>query len=123
MITTTPEQSERCRQPATSADCPLLGTADLAAAVRFAVTATSRSPFAAGVTTSPARGLRRRVMIDLSAMRAVSFDPVERTALVQGGALWADVDHETQAHGLATTGGIVRHAGVGGLGLAAASAG
>jgi FAD/FMN-containing dehydrogenase len=50
-------------------------------------------------------------------MRAVSVDPVERMALVQGGALWGDVDHETQALGLATTGGIVGHTGVGGLSL------
>src|SRR5690606_24827133 len=57
------------------------------------------------------------MMIDLSAMRAVSVDPIERTAVVQGGALWGDVDHETQAHGLATTGGIVSHTGVGGLSL------
>jgi FAD/FMN-containing dehydrogenase len=57
------------------------------------------------------------IVIDLSAMRAVAVDPVERTAVVQGGALWTDVDHETQAHGLATTGGIVGHTGVGGLTL------
>src|SRR5262249_46798456 len=55
------------------------------------------------------------IVIDLSAMRAVSADPVERIAHVQGGALWGDVDHETQAHGLATTGGIVGHPGVAGL--------
>ena len=49
-------------------------------------------------------------------MRAVTVDPVERTAVVQGGAV-GDVDHETQAHGLATTGGIVGHTGVAGLTL------
>ncbi len=38
------------------------------------------------------------VVIDLSQMRAVSVDPADRTASVQGGALWGDVDHETQAH-------------------------
>jgi FAD/FMN-containing dehydrogenase len=57
------------------------------------------------------------IVIDLSAMRAVSIDPAGRTARVQGGALWGDVDHETQAHGLATTGGIVGHTGVAGVTL------
>ena len=57
------------------------------------------------------------IVIDLSAMRAVWVDPAGRTAGVQGGALWSDVDHETQVHGLATTGGIVGHTGVGGLTL------
>jgi FAD/FMN-containing dehydrogenase len=57
------------------------------------------------------------MVIDLSAMRAVRVDPADRTAWVQGGALWGDVDHETQAHGLATTGGIVGHTGVAGLTL------
>ena len=50
-------------------------------------------------------------------MRAVWVDPAGRTAWVQGGALWGDVDHETQAHGLATTGGIIGHTGVAGLTL------
>ncbi len=57
------------------------------------------------------------IVIDLSAMRAVRVDPADRRAWVQGGALWGDVDRETLAHGLATTGGIVSHTGVGGLTL------
>jgi FAD/FMN-containing dehydrogenase len=57
------------------------------------------------------------VMLDLSAMRAVRVDPVARTARVQGGALWSDVDRETAAFGLATTGGQISHTGVAGLTL------
>jgi FAD/FMN-containing dehydrogenase len=57
------------------------------------------------------------IVIDLSTMRAVRVDPDRRTARVQGGALWSDVDHAAQAHALATTGGIVSHTGVAGLTL------
>lgn len=55
------------------------------------------------------------VVVDLSRMRAVRVDLRRRTAHVQGGALWQDVDRATQVHGLATTGGIVSETGVGGL--------
>ncbi|WP_254863483.1 FAD-binding oxidoreductase [Halovivax gelatinilyticus] len=57
------------------------------------------------------------LVIDLSEMRDVWVDPDERTAWVQGGATWADVDHETQAFGLATPGGVVSKTGVAGLTL------
>jgi len=57
------------------------------------------------------------IVIDLSATRGVSVDPTARTARVDGGALWGDVDRATQVHGLATTGGIVSHTGVAGLTL------
>lgn len=57
------------------------------------------------------------LVIDLSAMRGVSVDVDARTARVQAGALWADVDQATQSHGLATPGGEVSATGVAGLTL------
>ena len=57
------------------------------------------------------------LVIDLSEMRGVRVDPDTRTAWVQAGATWADVDHKTQAFGLATPGGVVSETGVAGLTL------
>src|SRR3954470_2095704 len=57
------------------------------------------------------------VVIDLSAMTAVKVDPVSRTATAEGGATWADFDHETQAFGLAVTGGLGASTGVAGFTL------
>src|SRR5947209_10349524 len=57
------------------------------------------------------------IVIDLSPMNEVRVDPAARVATVGGGAVWADVDHETQAHGLATTGGLVSSTGVAGFTL------
>ncbi len=57
------------------------------------------------------------LMIDLSLMRSVQVDPVNRTAWVQGGCKLGDVDRETQLHGLAVPAGVVSHTGVAGLTL------
>ena len=57
------------------------------------------------------------IMIDLSGMRSVSVDPETRTARVAGGATWQDVDAASQAHGLATPGGLISDTGVAGLTL------
>ncbi len=57
------------------------------------------------------------VMIDLAPMRGVQVDAVRRTARVEGGATWGDMDAETQKFGLATTGGVARPTGVAGLTL------
>jgi FAD/FMN-containing dehydrogenase len=57
------------------------------------------------------------IVIDLSRMRAVTVDPITRRASVQGGAVWGDVDRETQAFGLVVPGGVVSETGVGGLTL------
>jgi hypothetical protein len=57
------------------------------------------------------------LMIDLSQMRSVRVDPIQRTARAEGGAKWLDFDHETQAFGLATTGGTASDTGIAGLTL------
>ena len=57
------------------------------------------------------------IVIDLGSMKGIRVDPEKRTARVQAGVLWGELDHETQAFGLATTGGIVTHTGVAGLTL------
>jgi FAD/FMN-containing dehydrogenase len=57
------------------------------------------------------------IVIDLSPMNGVRVDAAARRAAVGAGAVWADVDHETQAHGLATTGGLVSSTGVAGFTL------
>ncbi len=104
------------RRPRLIARCS--GTADVAAAVRFARDSDLEIAVRGGGHNVAGTAVcDDGIVIDLSAMRAVTVDPVERTAVVQGGALWADVDHETQAHGLATTAGIVSHTGVGGVTL------
>jgi FAD/FMN-containing dehydrogenase len=104
------------RHPACIARCA--GVADVVAAVRFAREHDLEIAVRGGGHNVAGTALcDDGIVVDLSAMRAVWVDPGGRTAWVQGGALWSDVDRETQAHGLATTGGIVGHTGVAGLTL------
>jgi FAD/FMN-containing dehydrogenase len=104
------------RRPRLIARC--IGTRDVIAAVRFARDHDLEIAVrGGGHNVAGTAACDDGIVIDLSAMRGVRVAPRERTAWVQGGALWGDVDHETQAHGLATTGGIVSHTGVAGLTL------
>jgi FAD/FMN-containing dehydrogenase len=94
------------------------GAADVIAAVGFgrsndlAIAVRGGGHSVAGFSTND-NGL----VIDLGPMSDVRVDPQARRATVGGGAVWADVDHETQAHGLATTGGLVSTTGVAGFTL------
>lgn len=57
------------------------------------------------------------LMIDLSPMKGIRVDPLRRTARAEPGVLLRELDHETQAFGLATTAGHVSDTGIAGLTL------
>jgi FAD/FMN-containing dehydrogenase len=50
-------------------------------------------------------------------MKGMQIDPRAARARAQAGLLWGDFDRAAEAHGLATTGGIVSHTGIAGLTL------
>ena len=56
-------------------------------------------------------------MIDLTPMKGIRVDPAARTVRAQGGVTWREFDRETQAFGLATTGGAISSTGIAGLTL------
>jgi FAD/FMN-containing dehydrogenase len=104
------------KRPALIAQCR--GIADVADAVRIGRTLGLDIAVRGGGHNPGGRAtIDGGLVIDLSLMRAVLVDPVSRTAMVQGGARWADVNRETQAYGRAVTGGAVSTTGVGGLTL------
>jgi FAD/FMN-containing dehydrogenase len=104
------------RRPALVARCT--GTADVLAALRFARDQGLDISVRGGGHAVAGHALcDDGVVIDLSPMTYVRVDPRSRTARAGGGALWSHVDRESQAFGLAVTGGIVTHTGIGGLTL------
>jgi FAD/FMN-containing dehydrogenase len=104
------------RRPALIVQCA--GPADVAAALRFARSEKLEVAVRGGGHSIPGfSAVDGGLMIDLSPMRGVLVDPIGRRAIVQGGCTWHDVDVETQAHGLATTGGLVSTTGVAGFTL------
>jgi FAD/FMN-containing dehydrogenase len=94
------------------------GTADVVAAVNFArahgLTLAVRG---GGHSLAGLSAIDGGMLLDLAPMSGVQVDPQRRLAYVQGGALWSDVDRETQAFGLVAPGGVVSDTGVGGLTL------
>jgi FAD/FMN-containing dehydrogenase len=104
------------RKPAAIVRCA--GEADVVAALRFArerglpISVRGGGHHIAG--TSVCDG---GLMIDLSTLKGVRVDAVARRAVVEPGALLADVDAATLAHGLATPLGINSTTGVAGLTL------
>jgi FAD/FMN-containing dehydrogenase len=108
------------RRPGLIAQCS--GAADVIAAVNFARTHGLLVAVRGGGHSWPGHSVcDDGLMIDLSRMRSVRVDLATKTVRAQGGALWGDVDHESQAFGLATSGGVVSTTGIGGLTLGGGS--
>lgn len=104
------------RHPALIARCAAV--ADVITAVNFArthdlVMAVRGGGHSAAGSSTCDGGL----VVDLSPMKGIRVDPVRRIARAQGGVTWGEFDHETQAFGLATTGGIASTTGIAGLTL------
>src|ERR1700716_1641156 len=57
------------------------------------------------------------LMIDLAPMKGIHVDPSSKTVRAEGGVTWAELNRETQLHGLAVTGGVVSTTGIAGLTL------
>lgn len=106
MVDLRPRLIARCR-----------GTADVAAMVAFCRDNDLDLSVRAGGHSIVGHGVMGSVVVDLTLMRGVLVDAADHRARVQGGALWADLDRESQHFGLATTGGLVTSTGVAGLTL------
>ena len=104
------------RRPALIVRCT--GPADVQRAVDFARTHELLLSLRGGGHSAPGYGTNDKGMvIDMSPMKGIRVDAASRTARAQGGVLWSEFDHETQAFGLATTGGTVSDTGIAGLTL------
>ena len=104
------------RHPGLVARCT--GVADVQAAVNFARSEQLLTSVRGGGHSAPGYGTNDGgLVIDLGPMKGIRVDPAARTAWAQGGVLWRELDRETQAFGLATTGGTVSNTGIAGLTL------
>jgi len=104
------------RRPALVVRCA--GAADVIAGLRFArehelvVAVRGGGHNVAGFGTCDGG-----IVLDLSPMKGIRVDPRSQTARAGGGVLWRELDQETQAFGLATTGGLVSTTGIAGFTL------
>ena len=104
------------RRPAAIAECT--GTADVIAVVDFARReGLPISVRGGGHNVGGNAVCDGGIVADLRRMNGVRVDPAARTVRAGGGATLGDVDHETQAFGLALPAGVVPRTGVAGLTL------
>ena len=104
------------RRPAVIARCT--SADDVAAAVRFAVKENLHPAVrAGGHNVAGHASVDDGLVIDVSHMKRILIDPTKKTAVAETGLTWGEFDLATQAHGLATTGGLVSTTGIAGLTL------
>ena len=104
------------KRPALIAYC--LDVADVMSAVNFGRDNHLTVAIRGGGHNGPGLGTcDDGLVIDLSRMRGIHVDPANKTVRVEGGCVWADVDHATHPFGLAVPSGFISTTGVGGLTL------
>lgn len=104
------------RHPAAILQCA--GAADVVAGVRFAEEHGFTLAVRAGGHNIAGLGTcEGGLVLDLRALQGIWIDPDSRRARVQTGITWGMFDHEAQAFGLATVGGIMSTTGVAGFTL------
>ncbi|HEV2227285.1 MAG TPA: FAD-binding oxidoreductase [Nitrososphaerales archaeon] len=104
------------KHPALIAKCT--GLADIKHSVNFARENNLLVSIKGGGHSIPGLGLcDGGLTIDLSSLKGVKVDPEGKTAVAGAGVTWGEYDHETQLHGLASTGGEISTTGISGLTL------
>lgn len=104
------------KRPALIVRCT--GVSDIISSVNFA--RTNSLPVAVrggGHNVAGSGACEGGLMLDMSRMKSVRVDTVNRTARAEPGLTWGEFDRETQAFGLATTGGICSETGIAGVTL------
>ncbi len=104
------------KRPALIVRCS--GVADVLAAVQFARSQDLELAVRGGAHSLPGFSTSDGgIVVDLSPMKGIRVDPDAQRVVAQGGVTWRELDHETQAFGLAVTGGLVSSTGIAGFAL------
>jgi FAD/FMN-containing dehydrogenase len=104
------------KRPALIVRCA--GVADVLAAVQFARSQDLEIAVRGGGHSLPGFSTTDGgIVIDLSQMKGIQVDPDAQRVVAQAGVTWRELDHETQAFGLAVTGGLISSTGIAGFAL------
>src|SRR3954452_3136726 len=104
------------RRPALVVRCA--GVADVIGAVQFARSEGLEMAVRGGGHSIPGFStVDGGIVIDVGPMKGARVDPGRRRVTAEAGMQWHELDHETQAFGLASTGGLISTTGIAGFTL------